>query len=289
MKIYFNNFWENNENIYNNLFYFWKHFFSFIDIEISKNIHECDIVLNSVFFKKDIEIYKNKKNIFITFEPIKYNNILFDVNLSFHLKDEEYKNVITCPPQLLLTIFKHEVPKSLFLKNRPFRTEVPPKFCCFITRQEKYERMDFFNQLSKYKKVDSLGPCLNNTGILAPSNEYEFYKLVSQYKFIITFENSQKDFYITEKILHGFFSLTIPIYWGSKFIHNFFNKDSFIYIDDYNKENIHKSIEQIKLLDNNNELYLKYVNQPIFKHNFDIDTYFENIKSDLKLKLKIKN
>jgi hypothetical protein len=51
--------------------------------------------------------------------------------------------------------------------------------------------------------------------------------------------------YITEKILHGYYSLCIPIYWGSSNIHEFYNPDSFIYIEDYNKNSVDKAIEKI--------------------------------------------
>jgi hypothetical protein len=287
MKIFFSNFWKSNEEIFNELFYLWKCLFSF-NIEYCENILDADIVLNSVFIQNNINIYKNKKNIFFTGEPLFYENDNFDANLSFHLQDNSVnKNLITCPVQLLITIYKYEIPKSIFFKNKPIRTEIPPKFCCFITKQPKVERMDFFNQLSLYKKVDSLGPCLNNTGILAPFDQDEFEKLVSQYKFIITFENSQKDVYITEKILHGYNSVILPIYWGSKFICEFFNPESFIYIEEYNQKNIDIAIEKIKLLDNDDFLYLNMINQPVFNKNFDIDKYFENIKLKIKEKLKL--
>lgn len=283
MKLYFHNFWDTNEKI--SKLPFWKHLFSFNDIEYCNAIEDADIVLNSVFYNNNIFFFKKKKNVFITCEPLTIENENFDLELSFHFNTEN-KRLLTVSPQLLLTFYNTEIPRTIFLKNRPLQTKVPEKFCCFITRQPKPERIDFFNQLSKYKQVDSLGPCLNNTGILAPDDYNEFCKLVSQYKFIITFENTQIDLYITEKILHGYFSSCIPIYWGSKYIHEIFNKDSFVYIDDYNQENIEKAIEEIKLLDNNDELYLNMVNQPVFSDGFDIDDYFQNLKKAIQYKLE---
>lgn len=85
--------------------------------------------------------------------------------------------------------------------------------------------------------------------------------------------------YITEKILHGYYSLSIPIYWGAKNIHNFFNTNSFIYIDEYNDFNVKNAIQQIKDIDNNDQLYLSMVNQPVF--NIDIDEYFNDIKNKI--------
>ena len=277
-KIYFENFWDLNENI--SKFNFWKHLFNFKYI-YTDNIDEADIVLYSVFTNnKQIEPYKNKINIFITFEPLHINNENFNINLSYENNENINVNNILCPPQMLLSIYNNEIPRSNFLNNKPYKTNIPTKFCCFITRVFKSERVHFFNELSKYKKVDSYGECLNNTGIYASHDRYEFEKLVSQYKFIITFENCQKNMYITEKILHGYYSLSIPIYWGSKNIHNFFNKNSFINIDDYNEINIKKTIDKIIEIDNNDELYLNIVNQQVF--NINIDEYFNSIKNKIK-------
>ena len=281
-KIYFCNFWDTNENIFK--FYFCKHLFSNFKFISSENIQDADIVIYSVFNKKkQLEIYKNKINIFITFEPLHMDCELFNLNLSYQInsKNKNKINNFICPPQMLLSIYNNEVPRSLFLNNRPLKLNIPKKFCCFITRIEKPERIHFFKELSKYKKVDSLGECLNNTGIYAPHDRYEFEKLVSQYKFIITFENCQKDMYITEKILHGFFSLSIPIYWGSKNINDFFNPNSFIYIDDYNHNCINSAIQKIIDIDNDDNLYLKTVNQKVF-NNINIDNYFEQIKNNIE-------
>jgi len=282
MKIYFNNFWDNHYKI--SQMKFWKHFFNKIYFEFCNTIEEADVIINSVFLSENyFRFFKTKKNIYITFEPLYTDLEHYDVNISHKVNPNISidKNII-CPPQMLLSIYNCEIPRSLFLKNRPYRTNIPTKFCCFITRVEKPERIDFFKKLSEYKKVDSLGECLNNTGILAPHDRYEFEKMVSQYKFIITFENCKRDMYITEKILHGFYSLTIPIYWGSDYIHEFYNDKSFINIQDYNIENVNKTIEIIKNIDNNDDLYLKIVNQNVFKDNFDIDDYFEIIKNKFK-------
>ena len=280
MKIYFKNFWDKNNNI--NKFKFWKHFFSNLNYEYTDDLNEANIVLYSVFNNnKHIDIFENKINIFITFEPLHIDSEYFHINLSFTNNSNILdNNNILCPPQMLLSIYNNEIPRSFFLKNRPYKINIPKKFCCFITRVEKPERINFFNELSKYKQVDSYGECLNNTGIYASHNSYEFEKLVSQYKFIITFENCQKNMYITEKILHGYYSLSIPIYWGSKNIHKFYNPKSFINIDDYNHDNVNKAIQQIIKIDNDDKLYLDTVNQPVF--NLDIDNYFNSIKNKIK-------
>jgi len=287
MKLYFKYFWDNNQNI--SSMPFWKKIFEYINYETSNSEDEADIIVHSVFLKK-LDFDTNKKHIFFTGEPLYVDTDLYTINLSFH-KNSKYDNVILCP-QMLLSIYNVEretpveIPRSLFLKNRPKKTNIPTKFCCFVTRVEKPERIDFFKRLSNYKQVDSLGPCLNNTGKLAPMEHDKFIEMISEYKFIITFENTQIDEYITEKIFHGYYSQIIPIYWGSKYVNNFFNMNSMIYIEEYNDIHINNAIKQIIEIDNNDNLYIDKVNESVFKKDFDIDCYFENIKINIKNKLQ---
>jgi hypothetical protein len=68
-------------------------------------------------------------------------------------------------------------------------------------------------------------------GHWASSNLIDTYK---DYKFVIAMENTVVNGYITEKILNAFYSGAIPIYWGSSTINNFFNKNAFINVSDFN-------------------------------------------------------
>ena len=60
MKIYFDNFWKSNKDIFNEFFYLWKFLFSFIDIEYCENILDSDIVINSVFIQNYLNIIVKK-------------------------------------------------------------------------------------------------------------------------------------------------------------------------------------------------------------------------------------
>ena len=58
-------------------------------------------------------------------------------------------------------------------------------------------------------------------------------KEYSRYDFVIAFENSDIQGYITEKILNAFKSGAIPIYWGCQSITSLFNPKAFINIKDF--------------------------------------------------------
>jgi len=136
------------------------------------------------------------------------------------------------------------------------------------------ERKKIFERLSKYKKIDSYGKFLNNMGydVLPGFDTKEFLDVVGQYKFIVTFENSQKGYYITEKICHGYLAHTIPIYWGSANIEKYFNVDSMVYIRNYDKD-VERAIERIIELDNDDAKWLQCANQNPF--SCDIDQTFQ--------------
>ena len=82
----------------------------------------------------------------------------------------------------------------------------------------------------------------------------------------IAFENISSDGYTTEKILHAYLSNCIPIYWGNKNIELDFNKETMICVHDF--ESFEDAVEYIKKVDNDEELYNKYMNKPIFSNTW---------------------
>ena len=136
------------------------------------------------------------------------------------------------------------------------------RFCNFVFSNPSCRRRnEFFHKLSRYKRVDSGGRCLNNMGSRV-SNKREFQ---SQYKFSIAFENSSYPGYITEKILDAFLAGTVPIYWGNPLAQRDFNPRSFLNAHDYDSDEA--LIERVIELDQNDDLYLEYLSQPCYHDN----------------------
>ena len=82
------------------------------------------------------------------------------------------------------------------------------------------DRIDIFGTITGKRLVDK------STGL-------------SNFKFSFAIENCIQDGYFTEKILDCFATKTIPIYWGSRSVGEFFNTDGIIFVDDF------KSIESL--------------------------------------------
>lgn len=153
----------------------------------------------------------------------------------------------------------------LFISNILKRHEKQPSrkfhFCNFTYSNPMGSRIEFFHQLSKYKFIQSTGPVLNNTGYRMKSKTKE----LPAYKFTIAFENSIQPGYVTEKLLDPLVAGSVPIYWGDESILGDFNRNAFIYVNDF--DNFDQVVEYIKEVDNNDELYQNYLKQPIFGSN----------------------
>jgi hypothetical protein len=132
-------------------------------------------------------------------------------------------------------------------------------------------RDNFVKKLQNYFVVDCPGNCNRNI------NNYVENKLkfLEDYKFVISFENSSHPGYNTEKLVDGFISMSVPIYWGDTTVHDDFNSDTFLNFNDY--ENESSFIDEIIKVDSNDEIYNKMIlsnpikNKSIFDENLFID------------------
>jgi Glycosyltransferase family 10 (fucosyltransferase). len=133
------------------------------------------------------------------------------------------------------------------------------KFCNFVYTNSKAAdpiREKIFHELSKYKKVDSGGRLLNNIG--KPVEDKIAF--IENYKFTIAFENSSVSGYTTEKLIDPMRVNSMPIYWGNPRIEEDFNKNSFVYVNDF--PHIEVVINEIIRLDKDDDAYLKKLSEP---------------------------
>lgn len=111
------------------------------------------------------------------------------------------------------------------------------RFCVFLFAQKIPYREGFFRALTRYKRVDSPGPSMNNMRIDPPpgyGGDWESKRaFLQQYKFVIAFENSSAPGYNTEKLTHAIETDSLPIYWGDPEIGRSFNTDRFINAHDF--------------------------------------------------------
>lgn len=297
MKVYINGFWNGFiENSDPQKFIFFKLLLDNVfnqSIQIG-NLNNSDILLESVFSN---ETFLNKKKwkytIFFNGESLQRTvNIIFknkinriknisnyDCILSGRFTNNKIVNVPLFIPYIYSNNFLNVLQNSEKKINK-----VPPKGICAIISngEENLTRNNILNKLDKFFKIDYAGKYKNNVPkINGDYNSQEFFNFISQYKFVIAFENTKQETYITEKIVNGFLSNTIPIYWGSDNIHDYFNCDRFINISDDSDETIITISKYIINLMNDNEKYLKMVNNFIFKDG-TLNRTIDNISNDIK-------
>lgn len=156
--------------------------------------------------------------------------------------------------------------KYLQLKNRQPITlkDIEDRdFCSFVVSNgaAKEDRVGFFEQLGQYKFVASGGKYRNNVGgAVKDKNTF-----LQKYKFNIAFENCSHDGYCTEKILDAFVARVVPIYYGDPRIAEDFNSKAFVNAHEF--PSMDAVVEHVKMLDNNPELYLQMLNEPVVQPN----------------------
>jgi len=268
IKLYFTDFWRS----YNQNDNFFVSMMKRYNIDYEINSENPDIIIYSVFGNKH-KLYKNAKKIFFTGENIMPNFEETDYSFSFNpdLGDKNYRlplwvifinwfNSNTDPlrdPSYLMSLDK-------LLKNKNKKSSFKPFFCSFIASKPVGKRMEFVPRLNEVKKIHSLGRLYSNSYLKIKGRGDHKKKLdyMKLFKFNIAFENSIGNGYVTEKILHSFYSNSIPIYWGDKKVKDDFNSNAFLNYDDFKNEDL--LIEEVIKINNNKSHYLNYLNEPIF-------------------------
>jgi hypothetical protein len=229
----------------------------------------------------------NCKRIFYTGENIRPNFSGCDFAFSFDINNK--KNHYRLPLYLFYIDDHKMIDKLENLKTKEAYREIwskKTKFCCMVVSNPKAnKRIDFFNELTKIKKVDSGGAVLNNVGGRV-KDKMEF---INDYKFVISFENESHEGYTTEKILEPIFKDCIPIYWGNKKVYEDFNTARFINYHDFNSEE--ELIQKLIEIDQDFDLGVDMISQAVFateKQDWNIERIhvFLMIESVLKLNKK---
>jgi hypothetical protein len=287
MKAYFNGFWqgffEKTDPIHIEFFLKLLTDVFSEDIEVSYNLEDAEILMESIFTNTSYINHKDWNASFL-FTGESYYAQCMNNNLSLY----------TCIMGFNPTINNFvEFPFYIvYLKSFPDMTFTPTQTiknnytAAVISNGSLNERTAFLEKLEQRLPVLYGGSYKNNIGRkvegnFASENLLNFYKNM---KFVITMENTKIGHYITEKLINGFRAGTIPIYWGSQHISKYFNSKRFIILEDTTEGSINEVID--RMVNMSNEEYFQIVNEPIF--NIDINTVYENAINNIK-KLVLKN
>ena len=298
MKLYLHNFWHDND-----LSPFFKMFQNVFNENIEMGtIENSDILFESVFGSETLLYKKNWLFSFLFIGesdhrlPIFLKNGMNNARLKDYScilkgKSENNPNVINFPLFVFYS-YSFDFTYKFLCDEKNKITKIPNKNVCVIISNGLGGKLEgrnlFIEELNKKVHIDFAGSYKNNVPQITHSHcSPGFVDFVSNYKVIITMENSKNDNYITEKILHGFAANTIPVYWGADNVDDYFNKDRFINVKSFSVDHIREAIDKIMAVLNNDELFIEVVNKPIYKNN-NVPCTLDHISRDIKTLLNIK-
>lgn len=143
------------------------------------------------------------------------------------------------------------------------------KFCLFVSRSKYNNHKEvMIKELEKIGKVDMISD-FNYLKNVSCYHGKELLELFNEYKFVICFENSFEDGYITEKIFNVFLAKSIPIYDGPSNIDDYLEKGSYLSFHDS------ELIKKIMILKEDKKKYLKIVNYCKISDNYDNEKWDE--------------
>jgi alpha(1,3/1,4) fucosyltransferase len=135
-------------------------------------------------------------------------------------------------------------------------------FCAYIHRKAVPIRERLVRELAAYKRVDCLGPHLNNVGMVLPLEEK--HSRLRQYKFTVAFENSSAPGYVTEKAIDAYVGGSVPLYWGDPEVERFLNPASMLIMNGDEKE-LDGFVKRVIELDEDEKMYRQKLREPLFK------------------------
>jgi hypothetical protein len=186
--------------------------------------------------------------------------------------------------------FKNPIKKYEFNINRKFLA-----YCNSNPVQFRDNFVDLLAEKDKTNGVFALGRCvgkspkINKKKIEGTHLEDGIINEYSNYAFIICMENQIENGYVTEKIINGFKSGAIPIYWGDPItVKKIFNENAFICVNDF--PNIESCANYIIELFNDKVRLQNMANESVFSNNIIPDIMqIGNYENPPKYYLEIAN
>lgn len=224
------------------------------DVEIV-NDDSAEYVFYSVFGDEHWFLPEHCIKIFYTGENVCPDFNACDYGIGFEWM--EYGDRYLRFPNYYATKFFERTTRLMEEKHlRPISEKT--EFCSFVVSNPEGNpiRKQLFEEISKYKIVNSGGRWLNNVGgPVADKLEFE-----RKHKFSICCENSSHRGYTTEKLVEAFAAQTVPIYWGDPEVSKIFNPKAFINAMDY--ASTEDLISVIRKIDSDDKVYQQMLVEP---------------------------
>lgn len=236
-----------------------------------------DFVFVSVFGKAFEYMKYDCVRILYSGEPYSPDFNVFDYAIAFDrisFEDRYYRY-----PYAFVDIEKARAVKPMTMEEAKKALEQKEYFANFIYSHHSRdgEREKMFEEMSKYKRVESIGSFMNNMDDGRTVKRYDGkIEFLKKCKFTIAGESVGHSGFNTEKISNAFEGQTVPLYFGDPHICEIYNKDAFVNISDF--ESIEKAVEKIIEIDNDDQAYLEMLCAP----KYVTENYADEIYAGLK-------
>lgn len=107
--------------------------------------------------------------------------------------------------------------------------------CCFMNNNPMQDRVELYKSLSARIMVKSYGKLFNNVGYLLRGHEGDKCEILKSHRLTISYENSYRHGYNTEKIIHPYSVGSIGIYSGG-LDRTIFNSRALFFNEDYESQ-----------------------------------------------------
>lgn len=266
LKIAFVDFWDGLDNFF--LYQYVKEHFTLIDSHSQDD--QPDLIICSVFNdrKNSFECPK----LFVSYENyerwMRFNPKGFRLDCEFNIVNNNDLNLkdylFSSCGAIYYDLDNHD--ETLKLQNHSKR-----KLSSFVFSnghpndlgvQLRCKLLNYLN--TPTKKVDSLGPCLNNVGYILPREKH--IDTLSEYKFNICIENSYGGGYFTEKPFSAYMAESIPIYNAHESVLEWLNKDAMVWVENH-PDSFKRAEIEIDNLNKHDDLYIEKLNKSLIKRD----------------------
>ena len=253
----------------------------------------ADICFYSVQLEDETLLRENELNVFFSIENLQhwgprrghykhynkfgpYGSKKANIFISNNHSTIEYTQHCKIIPAIFCRIQYYEQVKEYWKK----KSQVPfsqKKFILFTSRNPANEnKQRLFQELQTLGDVHFIDEHRELKAVSCYHSE-ELIKVYSQYKFIVSFENSHSDGYITEKIFNALMAQTIPIYDGAPNVCEFLNKNRMITLDE-------NTVKKMILLKNNESFYENIISQEaICKKYWDLNIEYDIVYDHMNI------
>jgi hypothetical protein len=240
-------------------------------IHISTTPDNADVLVESIFGHMSYLEYKKWKATILFTGETHYCGVRnvdkYDCVLGF---EETGANFVKCPLYIVFLVSNPVIMKQLTVDTNattdlPSRNQmIPPNAASVIlSNVHGGERLAFLDHLEKKLPVNYGGKYKNNLGhvVSGHCNSPEMTDFYRGGKFAITMENGDRPHYITEKIVNGFRSGVIPVYWGTAKISEYFNPRRFLRLKSASQEDMDELANVMVTM--TNQEYFDIISEPI--------------------------